>query len=127
MRKLVVNLILMMTLAACHPSGKEVAGKYYTKHNKGTEYIELFENGTFIHYFKNDTVDYKEEGTWGFETRMSQERFFLSGYVEYVAPMEDGVNPWGKPGHVSGYWESDLISFHGDGYDEYNFHREKKE
>jgi hypothetical protein len=125
MKKLIVNLILIMSLTACHPSGEEVAGKYYAKHDKGTEYIEMRTDGTFTQYFKKGSKEETNEGTWDFEHRKGQWKLELEGFVTYVSPFGNDHISVGKKGNASIYWEGDLISMWGDGDDEYNYHRKE--
>lgn len=122
MKKLIVNLILIMSLTACHPSGEEVAGKYYAKHNKGIEYIEMRVDGTFKQYFKNDIIEENNEGTWKFELRNGQEKLSLAGYIHYVYPVENTSVGIGKKRFASIYWELDKLLFFPD-FEEYNYYR----
>ena len=66
-----------MSLTSCHPSGKEVAGKYCARHCKGIDCIEMREDGTFKQYFKNGITVKTNDGTWEFETNLNQEKFYL--------------------------------------------------
>lgn len=120
MKKLIVNLILIMSLTACQPSGEEVAGKYYAKHDKGTEYIEMRADGTFMQYFKNDTKEESNKGTWEFDYKKGQWKLELDGYIVYVTPYDEELT--GKSGYASIYWEGDVITIFPD-LDEYNYHR----
>lgn len=113
-----------MTLTSCHPTGEEVAGKYYAKHDKGTEYIEMRADGTFTQYFKSDAIEQCNEGTWEFEFRKGQRKLELTDFVTYVLPNEDTLGI-GKKGHASIYWEGNRITSWSDGYDEYNYHRKE--
>jgi hypothetical protein len=120
MRKLIVSLILIISLTACHPSGEEVAGKYYAKHNKGIEYIEMRVDGTFTQYFKTDTIEESNEGDWEFERKKGQWKLEFDGYIAYVTPCDEELS--GKSGYASVYWELDKLLFFPD-FEEYNYYR----
>ena len=124
MKKIVLTMILIMSLAACHPSGKEVAGKYYAEHGKGTEYIDMKANGTFVQYFKNDTTEKSNRGTWKFDYNHGQLKLELTGYVIYVLPGNSSNNELGRKGYASFYWEKNEIIVYPD-LDEYNYYRKK--
>jgi len=126
MKKIVLNLIIIMSLTACHPSGEEVAGKYHAKHDKGTEYIEMKADGTFTQYFKNDTIEESNEGTWEFEYRKGQWKIELADYVTYALPINNEIaqSRIGKKGFASVYWEEGRIIFNPD-YENYNYHRKE--
>ena len=114
---ILIKILLIIILPSCHPSGKEVAGKYYKKHGKGIEYIELMKDGSFHQYFKNDTFENTNVGTWKFEFKHGQWKLEISDYIIYTAPFEREFT--GKKGHASVYWEGEQINFYDD--DDYNF------
>lgn len=111
-----------MPLTSCHPSGKEVAGKYCARHGKGTDCIELRENGTFIQNFKNDTTEKTNEGTWEFETSLNQEKLVLRNFLFTVEPdyVKSGIT--GKIGTSNTYWTKDEIG--GEDNKDYNYYRQ---
>lgn len=113
-----------MSLTSCHPSGKEVAGKYYARHGKGTDCIELQEDGTFKQYFKNDTTENTNEGTWKFETELKQEKLLFRDYVTYALPDDVELSGIGKKGSASIYWEKDKIIFYTGAEEKYNYYRQ---
>lgn len=124
MKKIILKIILIMSLIACHPSGEEVAGIYYARHNKGTEYIEMRDDGTFTQYFKNNKTEVSNKGTWEFETISGQEKLKLTDYIHYVYPVDNTNVGIGKKRFASIYWKENKLEIFPD-FEEYNYYRKE--
>lgn len=124
--KTLIKILLLMSLTSCHPSGKEVAGKYCARQGKGIDCLELREDDTLKQFFKNDTTEKTNEGTWEFVTELKQEKLVLRNFMHYVEldSIREEYSIKGKTGTVHTYWSKDEIG--GEDNKDYNYYRESR-
>ena len=79
-----VLLFILLLAIACTPSPKKAAGVYYARHNKGIEYIEMKENGTYRHYFKSDSTEQQQTGKWEFKYESGGLRLIFYDWMAYT-------------------------------------------
>lgn len=124
------NFIFFMgitLLLCCSPSPKVVEGRYYCLHNLGVEYIDVKDDYTYFHRFKNDTLDVSQTGRWDFSRDRNQLNFNLYDFEDFTSFVEkniiyDAANRKIYKG-VSYMWDGDKIISHDD-IEEYNFYKE---
>ena len=82
-------LLILLLVLACTPSSKKAAGIYYARHGKGVEYIDVKEEGTYLHYFKNDSIEKQQTGKWMIESEEDKFRLTFYDWVIYTEPTDD--------------------------------------
>ena len=67
-KKLLIFFISILLFQSCldlRTCSQDLSGKYICKNNpKAVNYIELKDDGTFLHYYKNGNVVLTDKGTW---------------------------------------------------------------
>ncbi|MDD3014657.1 MAG: hypothetical protein PHC34_13230 [Candidatus Gastranaerophilales bacterium] len=64
MKKYIVLTLLILFAQACKSKRyKEITGRYY-KVSSNLNYLDINENGTYFHYYKNDSLELSQEGLW---------------------------------------------------------------
>jgi hypothetical protein len=122
--KIITLLLLTILLNGCKPSGEDIAGRYYARHNKGIEYIDVKQDGTYLHYFKNDSIGQKQEGKWEYEREGLHLRFIMYDWIEYIEPFEKKFIANGNKSIANVLCDGEIIQLWD--LDEYNFHRKTK-
>lgn len=67
MRNLFISICLLISLTSClYPSCDDIVGTYYNIDEGETviHYVDIKEDGTYMQYYKNDTLERRHESTW---------------------------------------------------------------
>lgn len=65
MKKLIFIFLLGLLCTRCQICFEKPLGRYYCSNFDNTEnYIDFKENGTYYHFFKNDSIELKNTGRW---------------------------------------------------------------
>lgn len=77
-------LYTLMLFTGCIPDVKDVLGKYYAKHQRGIEYIEIKEDYTYTHFFDDGKMRYQGVGKWRFKHKSSLLYIHLTNWQNVV-------------------------------------------
>ena len=63
--KTFLNLLLLFFVTiSCLPKREEMVGRYYCNRENIVNYLDLHENGTFYHFFQEDSITLENSGKW---------------------------------------------------------------
>ena len=60
-----ISILLFQSCLDLRTCSRDLSGKYICKNNpKAINYLEIKDDGTFLHYYKNGTIVLTDKGTW---------------------------------------------------------------
>jgi hypothetical protein len=85
----IISILLLQNCISIRSCDKLINGKYYAKNNTETIiYLDLKNDGTFYHYFKNQTNEFSHFGTW----EISKDGYCKIEFSEWENYNKDGVD-----------------------------------
>ena len=64
MKAYLKSFLLFFVTISCIPDKKEMAGRYDCNRGNIINYLDLNENGTFYHFFQQDSIKLESRGKW---------------------------------------------------------------
>ncbi len=122
---IILLIVFFLKQCYCDPKTEEIVGKYYSRHGKGIEYIELKSDHTYVHYYSGKVGKYKRKGKWELVRYNSILYISLTNWHKLFKLYETININQNRPVSIAScyFGERDIIECY-DGY-EFNFFKEK--
>jgi len=126
MKKYFLMLLLGCIIQGCldlRNCSSDIKGRYYCYNNeKAINWLDIKKDGTFSHYYKEDTLNFSHHGTW----KMREKSNCVIEFDSWKSFNEDGKN-YEKYGSNFLYKSSNYLDISSDGSSSTSFEKSRED